>query len=415
MEEKDNDQFPIGLKVLAIDANIVCLKYLVQLLQKCQYKVTATTETAEAIRLLNDEKEAFDIIITNVGRHDMDGFKILEIVRQGIDIPVVMVSANEQLEMVKRGVMEGAEAYLLKPVSFQELRNIWQHVLRKRCRKRPSPNVMEQEQEQHKPIISHERVTVIDKEDDAIDKNMNIDSNHFDSCSSSKKKPRVSWTKELHERFVKHRDMLRKKATGAGKLVGKKNCYDRNSIKASKIQNSMSQRNNVSTIDQFQFSNLGRSSMEEIQGSKNYYPVPEFKWFNNFASNNLMSKPCDQYLGFGPSNNMNSNYPQSFGNCPMDNMGEIPEEGGNLGWGFPNNNTTPGMCQYNYNIISINECSQLILLVYCFSGQCSQMQLVKGSSHVSLLMDDELGDIFKQVSCSYFVDAFRQFQSEEAF
>ncbi|KAG6587761.1 Two-component response regulator ORR24, partial [Cucurbita argyrosperma subsp. sororia] len=414
MEEKDNDQFPIGLKVLAIDANIVCLKYLVQLLQKCQYKVTATTETAEAIRLLSDEKEAFDIIITNVGRHDMDGFKILEIVRQGIDIPVVMVSANEQLEMVKRGVMEGAEAYLLKPVSFQELRNIWQHVLRKRCRKRPSPNVMEQEQEQeqHKPIISHERVTVIDKEDDAIDKNMNIDSNHFDSCSSSKKKPRVSWTKELHERFVvayeqlgekervpnnilklmndprlsrenvashlqKHRDMLRKKATGAGKLVGKKNCYDRNSIKASKIQNSMSQRNNVSTIDQFQFSNLGRSSMEELEGSKNYYPVPEFKWFNNFASNNLMSKPCDQYLGFGPSNNMNSNYPQSFGNCPMDNMGEIPEEAGNLGWGFPNNNTTP--------------------------GQCSQMQLVKGSSHVSLLMDDELGDIFKQ------------FQSEEAF
>ncbi|XP_023530968.1 two-component response regulator ORR24-like [Cucurbita pepo subsp. pepo] len=344
----------------------------------------------------------------------MDGFKILEIVRQGIDIPVVMVSANEQLEMVKRGVMEGAEAYLLKPVSFQELRNIWQHVLRKRCRKRPNPDVMEQEQEQeqHKPIISHERVTVIDKEDDAIDKNMNIDSNHFDSCSSSKKKPRVSWTKELHERFVvayeqlgekervpnnilklmndprlsrenvashlqKHRDMLRKKATGAGKLVGKKNCYDRNSIKASKIQNSMSQRNNVSTIDQFQFSNLGRSSMEELEGSKNYYPVPEFKWFNNFASNNLMSKPCDQYLGFGPSNNMNSNYPQSFGNCPMDNMGEIPEASGHLGWGFPNNNTT--------------------------SGQCSQMQLVKGNSHVSLLMDDELGDIFKQ------------FQSEEAF
>lgn len=192
--------------------------------------------------------------------------------------------------------------------------------------------------------------------------------------------------------------MLRKKATGAGKLVGKKNCYDRNSIKASKIQNSMSQRNNVSTIDQFQFSNLGRSSMEELEGSKNYYPVPEFKWFNNFASNNLMSKPCDQYLGFGPSNNMNSNYPQSFGNCPMDNMGEIPEASGHLGWGFPNNNTTSGMCQYDYYIISINKCSPLILLVYCFSGQCSQMQLVKGNSHVSLLMDDELGDIFKQVT-----------------
>lgn len=51
--------------------------------------VTATTEAAEALRLLKDEKQDFDIIITNVVRHDMDGFKILEIIGLGMDIPVV--------------------------------------------------------------------------------------------------------------------------------------------------------------------------------------------------------------------------------------------------------------------------------------------------------------------------------------
>ena len=33
-----SDQFPIGMQVLAIDANIVCLTYLVTLLRKCQYQ-----------------------------------------------------------------------------------------------------------------------------------------------------------------------------------------------------------------------------------------------------------------------------------------------------------------------------------------------------------------------------------------
>lgn len=42
MQQKGEDEnFPIGLKVLAIDANIVCLKYLVLLLRKCQYKGTS--------------------------------------------------------------------------------------------------------------------------------------------------------------------------------------------------------------------------------------------------------------------------------------------------------------------------------------------------------------------------------------
>lgn len=37
-ENSHGDQFPVGMRVLAIDANFVCLKYLVTVLQQCRYK-----------------------------------------------------------------------------------------------------------------------------------------------------------------------------------------------------------------------------------------------------------------------------------------------------------------------------------------------------------------------------------------
>jgi hypothetical protein len=37
-ENSVGDQFPIGMQVLAIDANSVCLNYLVALLKICRYK-----------------------------------------------------------------------------------------------------------------------------------------------------------------------------------------------------------------------------------------------------------------------------------------------------------------------------------------------------------------------------------------
>lgn len=37
-ESSDRNQFPAGMRVLALDANSVCLKYLVYLLEICRYR-----------------------------------------------------------------------------------------------------------------------------------------------------------------------------------------------------------------------------------------------------------------------------------------------------------------------------------------------------------------------------------------
>ena len=42
------------------------------------------------------------------------------------------MSANCATDVVLRGIIHGAVDYLLKPVRIEELRNIWQHVVRRK-------------------------------------------------------------------------------------------------------------------------------------------------------------------------------------------------------------------------------------------------------------------------------------------
>ena len=42
------------------------------------------------------------------------------------------MSANGETSVVLRGITHGAADYLLKPIRVEELRNLWQHVVRRR-------------------------------------------------------------------------------------------------------------------------------------------------------------------------------------------------------------------------------------------------------------------------------------------
>ncbi|XP_061360404.1 two-component response regulator ORR23-like, partial [Gastrolobium bilobum] len=99
---------------------------------------TTTTQSTKALEMLRENRNKFDLIITNVNMPHMDGFKLLEIVGLEMDIPViVMLSEYSDKERVKKGVIHGACDYLIKPPRIEVLQNIWQHVVRK---KRPRLN-----------------------------------------------------------------------------------------------------------------------------------------------------------------------------------------------------------------------------------------------------------------------------------
>ncbi|XP_076910887.1 two-component response regulator ORR22-like [Bidens hawaiensis] len=136
---------------------------------------------------------------------DMDGFKLLELVGLEMDLPVIMLSGNSDPKLVMKGIIHGACDYLVKPVRLEELRNVWQHVIRRKVESKSqskSNNNQEkanneggQEAGSGDPNGKLNRKRKDEDEDGDDNENENDD-------PSTQKKPRVVWSIDLHRKFV---------------------------------------------------------------------------------------------------------------------------------------------------------------------------------------------------------------------
>lgn len=65
---------------------------------------------------------AFSLIVLDVGFPDIDGFEVCRTLREdGISVPVLMLTARDEVEDRVRGLESGADDYLIKPFSLREL------------------------------------------------------------------------------------------------------------------------------------------------------------------------------------------------------------------------------------------------------------------------------------------------------
>lgn len=63
-----------------------------------------------------------DLIVLDVGLEDIDGFDVLEQIRgQGVSTPVIMLTARSSVADRVAGLQGGADDYVAKPFSFEEL------------------------------------------------------------------------------------------------------------------------------------------------------------------------------------------------------------------------------------------------------------------------------------------------------
>ena len=61
----------------------------------CRYAATTVMDAKTALRMLMAGKQQFDLVITDVRMPDMDGFKLLELIRLEMDLPVISTLTAE--------------------------------------------------------------------------------------------------------------------------------------------------------------------------------------------------------------------------------------------------------------------------------------------------------------------------------
>ncbi|KAH1081226.1 hypothetical protein J1N35_020987 [Gossypium stocksii] len=191
-------EFPAGLKILIVDDDRTCLLVLERMLRKFSYQVTKCQQAREALALLRQDKNRFDIVLCDLHMPDINGIELLQIIEVEMDLPVVMMSSDDGKGVVMKGIVHGACDYLVKPVRMEAIGLIWQHVVRKK-KKRFSGEI-----NRLLPLQRNDNaVPAMDKRSLKYRKRTSEDEDVAEDGESSEgKKPRMVWTQELHDLFV---------------------------------------------------------------------------------------------------------------------------------------------------------------------------------------------------------------------
>ena len=69
------------------------------------------------------EQEAFDLVLLDLGLPGLDGIQVLRHLRErDLPVPLIIISARDQLDERVKGLDAGADDYLIKPFDMDELR-----------------------------------------------------------------------------------------------------------------------------------------------------------------------------------------------------------------------------------------------------------------------------------------------------
>jgi DNA-binding response OmpR family regulator len=107
-------------RVLVADDELRITAFIEKGLRKHGFTTLAAHDGAEAVRLARDED--FDLLILDLGLPHADGFEVLAEIRgRGERLPVIVLTARDELDSTVRGFDSGADDYLTKPFRFDEL------------------------------------------------------------------------------------------------------------------------------------------------------------------------------------------------------------------------------------------------------------------------------------------------------
>ena len=103
------------VKVLAIDDDIEMTELLRFILESDLFDITTTNSGLDGIKLIR--KHRYDVVIVDLSMPIMDGFEVCKEIRKFSNIPILILSAIKKPEIIVQALDEGADDYLVKPIT----------------------------------------------------------------------------------------------------------------------------------------------------------------------------------------------------------------------------------------------------------------------------------------------------------
>ena len=107
-------------EILVVEDDETLNKMICAKLKQEQYKVLQAFDGEEALDIL--DKEHIDLIISDIMMPKMDGYELTKELRSAsITLPILMITAKEQMEAMEKGFVAGTDDYMIKPINMKEM------------------------------------------------------------------------------------------------------------------------------------------------------------------------------------------------------------------------------------------------------------------------------------------------------
>ena len=122
-----------SLRVLVVDDSLMARKHISRVLNNMGINlITTANDGKEAIDIFRNEKEAFDLIVTDYNMPEMDGQALIQYIRMEMKntyIPILMVTSEENETRLNNVQRAGVSAICDKPFDPQNVKEMLYRVL----------------------------------------------------------------------------------------------------------------------------------------------------------------------------------------------------------------------------------------------------------------------------------------------
>ncbi|CAI9762189.1 unnamed protein product [Fraxinus pennsylvanica] len=217
-----------GICILVVNDDFTCRNIATEMLKHCHHEELYTGQISEAISIMWERKDRFELVLTNAHRLESDEFYIVQCVQNRFNLPTILMSPDK-MKIASNGEDYIVSAYVVNSLCRKDINGLWQSAFKKvkankvevvaklegnSQERSMSYNVVEAENNLSSNSEPTQAQHQLKREED---RNSSEQNEVGKDDSHNKKKPRMVWTREMHQKFLVAIDFL-----GPEKAVPKK-------------------------------------------------------------------------------------------------------------------------------------------------------------------------------------------------